>query len=1189
MNFHDSIRIRMNRAVSAGASCAAMAVALAATPALADSSAAPDAEDLLGSAGLEVSVERASQANYWQPAHSAQLEAQARTNNISVTAPDPQILIANPGTITTARDPVNVTGVGQMFVNAGGGSIGLCTGTLVNARTVIFAAHCVNTRAEGAYGNTSGGTPIAFGFETNNRANAAGQPDELVNWFNGGSTGPGVGKTNVAQSLYNVNYVAYNPLSLEPNAVRFLYGDIAIATLDTPAANVPTWAMLFSQLPAVPITANGTGYHVSIIGYGSNGTGEGGTAAGNGIDYRRRIAENTLGALASLDEFENFLFGGASVDNPQNLYWIDFDDPRRGTGLATPFDFNAWRDNALPNEGLTSGGDSGGPLVLDRTFAKSVILGVLSGGYTRFFNGQPANSYGTAAFYQPLYLYWDWIAQNNPFHYVGSVAGNADWTDPTHWVTNLDPSYQIIVNGQLVNGIPTSPGTGNSETPGFGQACFQNAVGSECYDVASGTATITANPIGTASNNAGQADMALDPEAVAIGADGLAASSSGRPAGGQLEAQAGTLAIPAATLANGLPGATNFVPNNYNGDRVARVMPRYFDVTLGAAGTTTLGSTVVIDRFTISNGGASLNIGTAGSLTSLISITQMTGTMQVNGLLTSPGDYFMMSGGLNGTGIITTPFFTSVAGTISPGTVGTAGSVGTLTFRGNTIFSSGNRLLIDIGAPGTNDLVAVQAAGTNSGVANVGGTVLFSITSGAMPRAGDTYTFLTAQNGVTGAFSGSASLSAILSPTLVYAPNSVSVRITANTYASVVDPSSPVQTSYASLLDRDRAGSSGRLAGLYGPLDLQSQSAIRTFLESAAPRAESLRTASGVATVGTIDRFYRQRINAMDPGNATGTLAVVGSPLTLASTKGTARAAASADGWMGYDGESGATAAALPDNMSAYLAAGYLNGSSAPMPASASSGRDTFNGWFVAGGLETTLSDNATAGIGLSYADIDGTTGGAPQTVGASLIKGTIYAALRTDKGLLADVRLSAGLLSTDSRRTVTLVTTPYTLTLDDNSMALSAEVGAGFDMAKSDTYSVVPRVSLRYENIGFDQSVERGGPMAMVYMRDDYEAVEGRAGLSIRGKGGKVRAFIEANYVHDFLEQRATFGASFAGGTAIAPFALAATDNDWAEISGGVAINLGAKAEIAFEADTTAMRNDFSNQSYRAKVTVRF
>lgn len=55
-------------------------------------------------------------------------------------------------------------------------------------------------------------------------------------------------------------------------------------------------------------------------------------------------------------------------------------------------------------------------------------------------------------------------------------------------------------------------------------------------------------------------------------------------------------------------------------------------------------------------------------------------------------------------------YFTSTACPISPGTVGTAGSVGTLTFRSNTIFASGTTLLIDIGTTGINDVVAVQTS-----------------------------------------------------------------------------------------------------------------------------------------------------------------------------------------------------------------------------------------------------------------------------------------------------------------------------------------------------------------------------------------------------------------------------------------------------------------------------------------------
>lgn len=235
---------------------------------------------------------------------------------ISDVAPSPQIVIADPGNSNTSLDPTDINGVGQMVSDIGGGYIGLCTATLINPRTVIFAAHCVNEEAPTDYGAATGGTPIGFGFSNDTYAG-------LLSWYLGGN------KTDVANAFYNANYVSYHPGSLEPDAASFLYSDIAVASLDTPAADIPTWALLFSQLPD-PGTINdatGTGYHVTLTGYGRNGSATSGSAFG--IDFRRRVAENMLGGLASLDQFENFQFGTSSTSNPQNLYWTDFDDPTR--------------------------------------------------------------------------------------------------------------------------------------------------------------------------------------------------------------------------------------------------------------------------------------------------------------------------------------------------------------------------------------------------------------------------------------------------------------------------------------------------------------------------------------------------------------------------------------------------------------------------------------------------------------------------------------------------------------------------------------------------------------------------------------------------------------------------------------------------------------------------------------------
>src|SRR5690606_3848451 len=134
------------------------------------------------------------------------------------------------------------------------------------------------------WGHASGGLPIAFAFRADNSVGWEGWQANLAN--------------NIDQALYNVTQVKYHALSnaLGPDA-NFMQADIAIGTLSTPAIGIPTWALLFSALPAPgeidPV--NGTGYHLTIAGYGVNGVGA--TGPTNPVDNRRRVAENILGIL----------------------------------------------------------------------------------------------------------------------------------------------------------------------------------------------------------------------------------------------------------------------------------------------------------------------------------------------------------------------------------------------------------------------------------------------------------------------------------------------------------------------------------------------------------------------------------------------------------------------------------------------------------------------------------------------------------------------------------------------------------------------------------------------------------------------------------------------------------------------------------------------------------------------------
>jgi fibronectin-binding autotransporter adhesin len=721
---------------------------------------------------------------------NAFLGATALAGVTALATPASAIVINDNFTPTQAVDTTNITGVGQMVIDEQNGFIGLCTVSLINPRTVLFASHCVNENPNEtafqpgtAYGSANGGMPIGFFFNANN--NQAGN-SAIGHWLNGVAGGQKY-LTNITDNAYNSNFVVYNTncctIGLGNN---FLQADVAMAALDTPVVGMPTFTTLFS-----PLTAPA---HATITGYGDNGIGSTGQGT---IDFKRRVAENIVSVLGSLDDQDNFLFG-APDGLPQNLYMMDFNDPKFGTAQANVFDFDIFHDTATTREGITAPGDSGGPLIIDHQFTAPTIAGVLSGG-DRFFNAQKGASYGTTSFYQPLYLYWDWIVANNPYKYVSAVAGDGNWTDAAHWQMDLDPAYMTIDSGgNLVNGLPSTPATGTANTaPGFGTVCYFD----DCIDIKTGVhtnptpapgpnPTSGARPFGgllgvdgfdslvqsyiASQNGSGGAApgnlLSGGPEVVSSSIiDGGISGSPAVVGGGAIGSILSPDSSPQSDWTNpegsstaggvsvqGAPGsALGGVPNDTAGSSATDAPARYYDVTLGADGITTLsGAAITIDRLTINGANAGLTITSGASLASLINTNIFDGNLQVDGTYSSAGDIQLFGGLLSGTGTVTAPNVVSATGMIAPGTVGT---VGTLSINGGLTLTGGSALLLDV-TTGSADKLLV------SGTANLDGFLVASLAPGNYAW-GTQFTVLTAGavsgTFATGMFSGVAFGSAV--------------------------------------------------------------------------------------------------------------------------------------------------------------------------------------------------------------------------------------------------------------------------------------------------------------------------------------------------------------------------------------------------------------------------------------------
>lgn len=982
------------------------------------------------------------------------LSAAAHAENAAAAAEQSPTIVVRDGVNLNTPPPagafdnvVGKTGVGQVVIrpNQATTGVGLCTGTLINPRTVIFAAHCVNNQDANSYGFASGGTAMSVGFGADNLPG-------LRRWL--GLDGGTKNATHLPTNIFNVEQVWYDPRSVD---LGFLEADIALATLDTHADGIPTWTMLFS-----PLTAE---THAVITGYGGRGIGASG--ANQGIDFRRRIAENMISSLSSLNDIDSFLFGPDDYGLPQSLYLTDFDSPAGQAAFntnpaagAVSYDFDLFDGAALPNEGTTAGGDSGGPLIADRAFAKPVVVGVLSGG-SRYFGPQPFSSYGTSSFYQPLFMFWNQIVSNNSYAYVSSLAGNGDWMDPSHWVQTMDPNYAVGVNGQLVNALPSFSAPGVSgETPKFGKVCFLN----DCQDLS-----------------------------------GLSVPIGFNPRGGIVE---------------GGPGTTGFVPNNVVGNPARAVKSQYYEVTLSATGKTALSTNVTIDRLNIS-GPAQLDIASSGALKIWGDYTQTGGTLILNGTLVS-GEAFLGEGTLSGRGRFDPTFLTSLLGRIVPGTMGTTA---VLTIAGDVILSSASIVFFDVGRFG-GDTLAIVGDAQNNGVISLAGTAAVANAPGLRSaRFGQTFEIVRAQGGVLNRFNSVTGTRGVLYPELEYLPNSVIARMRAYQFGDLLAAggiSDPFSLAFGNALDGLRASSYNELSNVYSLIDVLEVGQLSRTLQGLSASVAGRATTLDEKQSGRMRSLITDRLSMLGTAQAPGgTLRILGARDVLQPDSGlTETSASQLSLTRNYQSSTWGTGR-LPENVSGFMAASFTRSSLGDLR---NDGRTAEGSWHISSGLEIALNDRTTIASAFGHAKGEQTFSGGRSSV--VTYQAAAYGSYRLGSGLylggqasFAQSRIKAIIPAGDGHGIGSTQT---------SAVAMIGEIEAGRNFQVGDIY-FTPRASLSYSSYDVRGFADNRGDLALNVDSISRRGFEAKAGLKIAGSaklGGGSKWSLHPEVKMDFVRR---------------------------------------------------------------------
>lgn len=1072
----------------------------------------------------------------------------------ALTGPTPEII---------ARDDVGSGGIIdvddtqpsaiQIFSqdNATGGIFFNCTGSVINARTILTAAHCVNSFSSEDYGLADTGAArtqlISSGVDTS------------VRFFEYLGTGANYTEGGVASSTDVVIHASSN---LDNGGLPFPWADIALIAVDTPILDVPALPILLTPLTELT--------HVVQVGYGTFGVANGVDGGGNeGIGFLRRVGENMLGVVASPADLGDAFFPDfAPTSNfgfeTQNFYFTDFDNPDRtqeeidgcvftGGGascdsLAAVRAIDYFDDDALPNEVATAGGDSGSPLIVDELYDFPIITGVLSGGFDFF--GVP-EGFGDISFYTPIYSFFEFISENTAYKYVSAARGNGVWSDASRWTQDLDPGFFIDDGtGTLINGVPEGSEPGVFESgPNLG-----TILGIDITDFPSDQSPLLP-PEGTPNFGANTPNSS-----VLLGA-----------------------------------GSTGFVPQNTDGTPgTAFENPaQYFEVHLNRRGTTTVDLDVEIDRLVIDHRRAGFVLPDEWEFTSLIGVEQFDGVAEINGTLNT-GIYTLAGGELSGDGgTINTNALFNLEGLLS---AGGAESFGSLAINGDYVQTSGGALWSDFSV-GRRNIVTADSYDI-SGVAVLDGDLIISSTDRRV-RFGAEYTLLTA-----GAIDGDFANVTFLSRSPILAAehriegNEIIVEITARSIRDLVGRNSSLR-SLGTALDTLRSANFDGFSDMFAIVDSASFDTLGSTLASLTPVSAFSQTFTANSFSQRFTGQIAQRTLALRGGsraagafsaagnasyalagatpNETGKLAVFGSASGV-YLNGGQQSGVLGNGAAGFDtyGTNGVTS-------------GVFGANALEQASLTQAGELTI-------GVDLQLAEGFSFGVAVSNIRNSQQSTAALQPQEDSSQSVAIYATW-SDGGLFAD-----GYAGTSSQEFgVERSAQGDFRSAYDNAIGQSdgeqtfggMRLGYAIDLAKG--IEVGPVVSMDYVRNSISGYDEVGASVFGLSVADrTFTSMGAKAGamasFDIRtGETSSIRAFGSVAYAQELADTADVVTAHFFGAEDT-PFTIAnQLDPQWVAVNAGVEMAVGENLNASVSVTSDMGRGPLSNDQGRLSISWRF